>query len=493
MTSSFNRLAQGAFILGSARAFEFFIGLLKFKIGAVFLGVSGFGVFNQANFLSNKISILTTLSINEGLVKQIAESSKKQNVRDLILSSLKSYIKLIAIFSFIALTLLTISSNYLTVFIFGDERFISAFWVCLFSLPLLILNSIPYSIMRAFQDTSSIAKVRIISSLTNIFHSIALIYYFGLNGAIISIFLSHLVTVLMQYYFSRKSYFLKYKITIKSILHAKPNYDFQKELFSFSSFGLSIGSYVIVSEFICRAIVIDRLGIEAVGLYSPVILCGTLFTGFVIPSISTYLYSSLCKITNISEISNYLNDAIRLGTLALVPFTIILILLKEQIVVLIFSNDFLESAQYIPYQMIGIIFFVWFSVLGSSFTSTGRIKQHGFFRFFYLTIDIIITYYFVRLYGLWGWTAKYMVSPIMFCLIYFLYCNRFMKVSINTDNIMIMTFLLSAITLLIFSEGHYFNDVQLNFLLGPILIFSFYFFIKEDEKLFLKNYFSRKL
>ena len=73
MTTSFNRLAQGAFILGSARVFEFFIGLLKFKIGAVFLGVSGFGVFNQANFLSNKISILTTLSINEGLVKQIAD------------------------------------------------------------------------------------------------------------------------------------------------------------------------------------------------------------------------------------------------------------------------------------------------------------------------------------------------------------------------------------------------------------------------------------
>ena len=156
-------------------------------------------------------------------------------------------------------------------YVFGDNKYGYAFWVCLLSLPILIFNSIPYSILLAFQNVKLIAKLRIISSITTLLLSISLIYFFGLKGAVFSILLSHAFNLIIHYYFARKAYFSEINITSGTILHAKNDSKLQKELITFSGFGLTIGTYVILSELVCRAIVINQLGIDTFGLYSPAI------------------------------------------------------------------------------------------------------------------------------------------------------------------------------------------------------------------------------
>ncbi|WP_231875443.1 hypothetical protein, partial [Oleiphilus sp. HI0086] len=71
MSNNFRSLVKNTSVLGAARLVEFVIGLVKIKVSAIFLGIAGVGVFNQLNFLSQKLSTFTLLSTGEALVKQI--------------------------------------------------------------------------------------------------------------------------------------------------------------------------------------------------------------------------------------------------------------------------------------------------------------------------------------------------------------------------------------------------------------------------------------
>ncbi|KZZ36995.1 hypothetical protein A3756_11580 [Oleiphilus sp. HI0086] len=476
--------------MGAARLVEFVIGLVKIKVSAIFLGIAGVGVFNQLNFLSQKLSTFTLLSTGEALVKQIAEQQTSSDEldtegRDIVLSSLKAYISLVFVFMSLVVFVILLFMSDVTVYVFGSPEHTDAFLVGIVSLPLLVINSIPYGILRAFNGMIEIAKARIWSTLVNILHTVPLIYYYGLEGAIASVFICHLVALFFNYYYAQKLYLKKYRINFKAIIRASYNKELISELLQFSGFGLTIGLYVIASEFICRAIVVSNMGIEAIGLYSPVVMWSTLFTGFLVPALTTYLYTSLCQSKSNAEISSLLNDGLRLAGFAMMPLLLLAIPYRDLIIVIFYSSDFLEVEKYLPYHFLGVLFHVWFSVLSSSMSSTGRIKQHGFFRFFFLTLDILVTYVCVDYWGLYGWMLKHIVSPVIFFFIYIIYCRNKMDLRLSTSNLSIMIYAFISPVLLIALDNFVVYGSEVNYILGPVLVAGAFFLLNQREKSFV--------
>lgn len=493
MGTGFKDLLKGASILGSARIVEFVVGLLKIKVSAVILGTTGIGVFNQLNFLSNKMSEFTLLSTSEALVKQIAENSNDAQSSDLVLSALKSYIVLVCVFMVLALGILYLLSENITLYVFGDKAYSNAFLVALASLPLLVSTSIPFSILRALKDMKSIAKARVWIALLNIFHAFPLIYFWELEGAILSVFLSHLVGLVVNLLYAKKLYFRRLNVSFRTLMTAKMETGYFKELFEFSGFGLSIGIYVIISEFVCRSIVVSQIGVEAIGLYSPIIMWAGLFTSVLVTSLSTQLYTSFCQATNNKEIITLLNDGLRLATFGLLPLVFMAIPYRELIITVFYSEEFIEAEKYLPFHFLGVVFQVWYSVFASSMSSTGRIKQHGFFRFFYLSTDIAVTYYFVMSFGLYGWMLKHIISPVIFFFVYALYCKKSMSFRVLGSNLIMMCYLLISSVGLILIDELWDSGRYINFVFGPVLIFVSYIFLRDNERVRIKEFCSNNL
>ena len=57
-----------------SRIIKFLVGVLRAKLIAIFLGVVGAGIISQLTMITNRMSQFTLLGMNDGLVKQIAES-----------------------------------------------------------------------------------------------------------------------------------------------------------------------------------------------------------------------------------------------------------------------------------------------------------------------------------------------------------------------------------------------------------------------------------
>jgi len=481
----FKSLVKNTSYLAVARMAQFGAGLITTKISAILLGTVGVGIVNQLNFLTQKMSQLSTLSMTEAVVKQIAENKDSKNAAELIKSSLKSYILLVSAFMVLSITILFFFASSITNDVFGDLIYLPYFFIGLFTFPLLVINSIPFALLKGFRNIKIISRARIGIVFVNLFVALPLIYFFRLDGAIAFVPISFLINLIFHYFYAQKLYFLKYNISIRSIFSAPFNSSFVKELFLFSGFGLTIGTYAIVSEFACRSIVVSRLGVDQIGLYSPIIMWGSIFTGFLLPSLSTYLYPRFCELKTKREISGLMNDALRLGSFMIVPLLFIGIPYRKFIISIFYSKEFINAAIYLPFHFLGIAFYVWWFVFSQAMTPTGRIKQYGVFQLFFYSINILVTYFFVKDFGLWGWMLKHIISPFIFFWIYSIYANKYMGFKLLHKNFNLMSYILISSFLLIVIDSFLSIGYLLILIIGPLLLIGTIFFLEQSEKRFI--------
>lgn len=474
------KLVKNTSYLASTKVVQFFAGIVRSKINAILLGTTGVGIVNQLTLLTNKMSQFTMLSMSEAVVKQIAENKDNENVKELVRASLKSYIVLVLSFMMLSIIAFTLFADRLTVYALGNTKYLSYFYIGLFSFPILIFNSIPFAILKGFKDVKSISIARIGIIISNLIVFVPLVLIYKLQGAVIFIPLSYVITLLFNYLLARKFHLKRLNIGLKSILKVRVKKSFVKELFLFSGFGLFVGSYAIISEFVCRSIVVTNLGVDSIGLYSPIITWAGLFVGFIIPSFSTYLYPRFAETKSNKEVSGILNDAIRLSTFLLTPLLFFAIPYRDFFIKLFYSGSFSDAGKYLPYHFIGVIFFVWWYIFTQSMTPTGRIKQHAFFYTLFVTLDMLVTYFLVPVFGLYGWMLKHMISPFIFFFIYYFYLKRSISFSVDYSNIKIMIYILSGLIALIVLGKT--DRVILEYILGPILFLSTWFFLKAKEK-----------
>lgn len=468
-------------MLAATRVFQFLTGLFRIKLSAVLLGTVGMGIVDQFTFLTNKISHFTTTGTAEGFVKQIASNSQSGKIKEVLDSTIKSYALVITGFALLTSSISLFFRDYLANYIFGDIAYVKYIYLAILTFPLLVLGSVPFSILKAFKNVKIIARARIYIVSSQILIALPMIYFFRLKGAILYITISYIVDLFFMYYFVRKFYFKEYKISIKSVIKAPLITAYLKELFVFSGFGLTVGVYAIISDVTCRAIIVSSLGVEAIGVYSPIILFASLFTGFILPSLSTYLYPRFCELKENSQISNVINNALRMATLVLIPFLFIGIPFQKILIKIFFSADFIEASNYLPYHFFGVMFFVWMYIFSQSFTPTGRIAIHGIFRIIHFTIDILITYFTVKYYGLYGWMIKYIASSFIFFFVYSTYSRKKMDFTFNIKNLKLMLFLLASTMSIIALQAFVDLDIY-TIVLGFILLFLSYLFLDQEER-----------
>ena len=68
-------LAKNTLILASPKVFKFFIGIIRSKLIAVFLGTMGVGIINQLQTIIRQFSAFTISSLPDGLVKLVAKEN----------------------------------------------------------------------------------------------------------------------------------------------------------------------------------------------------------------------------------------------------------------------------------------------------------------------------------------------------------------------------------------------------------------------------------
>jgi O-antigen/teichoic acid export membrane protein len=468
------------------KVIKFIVGIISTKMIAIFLGTLGAGIFAQLSQMTASISQFTLLSMNDGLVKQIAESDRNDRGFNQVLAILiKSYVAIISIVLVFALALSFYFSKELTILFFGNIKYYNYCIIGLASFPILIINSISYAILKGFKQIKYIARSELIVIIINILFFIPLIYIWGLIGAVIYVTFSLLTILIVNHYYAQNIILNNLNISIKKIYQSKISRKSIKELFVFAGIGLTAGVALIFSDTLTRSIVVTQLGINQIGVYSPVITWAGLFNGFILPSIGTYLYPRFSEAKSNYEIIGLLNDAIRFVTLMMIPFLLLSIPIRFQIIPLFYSKQFITAGDYLPWHFLGTLFYLWMFIFSQALTPTGRIKIQGTLVIIICVVDLATVYFLVPIIGLYGWMLKFIISPTLFFIIYFVYFKKAIHFKLEKKNILLMIYILFSFLTSMAIEKYVSSNYKINFLIGLSLTGLSFLMLEKSEKNFI--------
>lgn len=481
-------LAKNTMILASPKVLKFLVGIIRSKLIAVFLGTEGMGIINQLQTTIRQISTFTLSSLPQGMVKLIAKENSVGGNYEKITGIIKMYLVIVIPLTVFVTILGYYYASEITLYVFGDIKYKLYFQIGYIAVPMSILSSSSISLLQAYKEIKSIAKSGIVIILINFVLFIPLIYFYKITGGIIYVTLSFFTTFLVFHYFTKKNVLEKHDITIQNLKKAVLSKIYFKELISFMGFGLVAGTYYIFTEITARAIVVNELGIDKLGVYAPIRTWSSLFVGFILPSLNTYLFPRISEAKDDVDITGVVNDVIRLTTFVTLPFIIIGISIRQWIIPFFYSVDFIEANIYLPYHFAGLMFMIWTFAFTYIFAPTGRLKIFLVFAIIVHSTSLALVYFLVPEFGLFGYMAKFTITPIVSLIIYFIYWSKEIKFKLKPENIKIILYSLFSITFLLLLQN---NNGYLQLLAVSLLVFEL-FLLKKEEKEYLIKKIRRK-
>ncbi len=482
-------LIKNTSYLVTTKIVKFLIGIVRAKLTAVFLGTTGTGIIAQLTSVVQQMSSFTLMSVNDGLVKQIAENKDKEDFKNKLAYLLKSYIAIITGLTLICLVLLFVFSEEITVYVLGNIKYHDYFIIGLISFPILIVNSISFALLKGHKEIKYIARSELLVIVIDFILFVPLIYFWGITGAVVFVPLSLLTILIVNNYYARTKVLKRYAVYTRDVFSAVISTRAVKELFVFAGVGLTAGIALIVSEIACRAVVVKELGIDKIGIYGPLIAWANLFTGFIMPSLRTYLYPRFSETKSDAEVSGILNDVLRLVSFLMIPALFLSIPIRYKIIPIFYSNDFISAGDYLPWHFLGNLFYFWMYALRTPLSPTGRIKTHGIIVIVMSLLDFGVVYFFVPLLGLYGWMLKFIISPILFFALILVYLRKLMDFKIETRNKYIMLYVLVGALLIIGIDEFIISDYKFNLLIGMLLTgLSFWLLSATERKIIINKF-----
>ena len=101
--------------------------------------------------------------------------------------------------------------------------------------------------------------------------------------------------------------------------------------------------------------------------------------------------------------------------------------------------------------------------------ATGKLRKGAIIMIIMYIIDIIVVYFFVPIYGLYGWMLKFLISPILFFVFYNIYFKKLINFRLFNKNLILMAYLVMAFISEILIEKYLTHGYKINFLIGITL------------------------
>lgn len=478
-SSEINILVKNTAILASPKILIFILGLIKTKVIAYFLGTVGFGVVDQLSSTLTYIRQSTLSFLPDGMVKLLAKEKSEDFNKDEIGAIIKTYFYLLVPIILVVVGLTYIFADSITIFVFGDIKYRKYLLLGICALPISFVGLSIGALLKAFKEIKSIAIKDIAIFAINFLIFIPLVYYLKEWGAVISVVLSFLVSFAVSFFLVRKNVFYRYHIAFGKILKAKFSNKHFKELLAFVSVGIIGGTFRVFENMASRAIVVNDLGVDKIGLYAPISKWQTLFIGFILPAVYTYLYPRLSEAKGDKDIISVVNDVIRMITFLTLPFILVGISTREWIIPLFYSNEFGEASLYLPYHFSFLFFMVWGTILEQIFAPTGRLKALLVFLIVIYSLSLVMIYYLIPPYGLYGYLLKFTVTPFVALIVLFFYWKKEIGFSVRKVNVQLVSYAVFSAALMVLIKD---TSIILQILIAVILTLLLVLFLSKNEK-----------
>ncbi|MFI1770924.1 oligosaccharide flippase family protein [Thalassobellus citreus] len=389
------------------------------KVSAIYLGPSGYAIVgNLKNILQGVLGVSAS-GFESGLIKYIAEN--KQNKKQLHVITISAFTLSVFISIVIGISFFFFS-NYFSLTILKDESLGVVFKYLGVLLPLISLNFLIVYIINGLQKFKIYTLLISISNFFNAIVTILLVYYLGLNGALMASIIVPVLTLVASLFIKEvKTIFLE---SIKNF-----NRISIKFLRSISVY-LAMATYstILISFtylFIRNSIIVN-LDTATAGLWEAMNKISSFYMVFFSSLLTLYLLPLLASNKTVKGYNIIMKSYFKY----LIPFVIVLFfgifIFRVLLIKLFLTYEFKTIEQFFYLQLIGD----FIKIIAFSFAYQFHAKKMVVSYFISDAILYISFYlssiYLLQIFSLKGVFYAYIVSTLLYIIAvcFFIFYNR---------------------------------------------------------------------
>lgn len=403
-----HELINTGFLSGIATVIGMGSNLVLSKIIAITIGPSGIALISQ---FKNFITICTTFStfgIDNGVVKYVAEEKNEKDSLRKLLSNI-FFITILA--SIVTGIVIIILSEYLTIKILDSPDYKYVFILFGITVVLFSANTIIIKIINGLSEIKKFTNIKITNSLFTLFVTAASTYYFGIDGALVSLALSQSIVLIVTIFYLTSFEWFSLKLFSFHI-----EKDILKKLLEFSIMAIVSSILPLVLKVKIRNYIIAHFDIYNAGYWDALFSISTVYMSIFSMVLITYY---LPKLSELKE-KELIRKEILSGYKLILPFTffafIIIYCCKGLVVHILYSSNFLIIKDYFGYMLVGDFLKIASFLLSFLMIAKAEIKKFFILETIFSIIIYALSILFMKLNGFIG---IYEVYPI----IYFLYLS----------------------------------------------------------------------
>lgn len=409
-------LIKTSFYTSLSTAINFISGFIIVKVVAVKIGPKGIAFVGQFQNSTTILTMLATAAITTGVIKYLAQHKNDPVIsREIINTAF-----LIVFVSSLIISLLVMSScGYLSQAAFKTKDF----WIVYFFFGLFIttisFNILFLAILNGLKEIKKFTIVNIFSSLTGVSITVIFAYAFGLEGVLISSTASAIIVFLINIYFLDKLG-IQWKPDFKS--WDKP---VVKMLSSFSLMAIVSGFVMPSMQILVRNRIIFEFSVTDAGYWQAVTKISDYYLGFITSVLGVYYMPRLSEIQGKAE----LRKEIVKGYKFILPFVggiaFLIWLLKDFIIHILFTPEFLPMKPLFTYQLLGDFFKIGSWLLAYLMIAKAMTKTYIATEIIFGASYVALSYYFMDHFGIIGATYSFCINyGLYWILMWFLIKNK---------------------------------------------------------------------
>ncbi len=404
--ASYGQIVTSASLLGGAQVVVYLVSLLRNKVLAVLLGVSGIGSVALYHSILTFIQSSTNFGVATSGVREMAVSGREEletaQFRTAIIINRISWVT-----GLLGLVLTLVTAAALSRFIFHSEEQMRS--IALLG-PVVLFTSLAAgrsAVLQGLRRIPELARLQISVAVSGVPIFLILCWWLGLDGVVPAMLALSIVSWLLASVASRGLFVCQTKVTWSETWVGSQQ---------LIRLGVAFMWNLLLSgilAFATRALIVRELDLDANGIFQAAWTLSGMFVGFVLVAMGMDFLPRLTEAANDNrKIVRLVNEQTEIGILLAVPGLLATAAFAPVLIPLLYTSQFVESTTLVPWLIAGCLGQVISWPLGFIQIAKGRSQAYIITQTLFNVGHFFLIYIGLQWFGLAGVSAA---LPIVYC------------------------------------------------------------------------------
>ncbi|MEW5562702.1 O-antigen translocase [Enterobacter asburiae] len=392
------------------------IGFIIAKLIALYTGPTGMALLGQLQSLVTGVNGIANAPTSTGIVKYTAENHDNfEKCSPWWRASI--YYTVIITLCFIPFLLFF--SKDIAEWIFHDAQYRWIVVITVLTLPITSFGTAIISVLNGLQNYRFYILTGVVSAILSGVLISAMIVLWGIKGALVAASMQYVFIGLIAFVINSRQRWMKFSYWL-----GRTDSRANKDILEFVLMTAVSSVIIPVALIFIRNSLVSHAGWDSAGQWQAVWKISEVYLGVLTMALSVYYLPKLASLNSANEIKREINSVVLFVFPAIVLAALLIYLLRDYIILILFTPDFLAARDLFAIQLCGDVIKVISWLYAYPMLAKKATKYFIGTEFFFGFTWVLLSMLFIDKYGVLGANIAYAVNYVMYFLFVFFNLKR---------------------------------------------------------------------